>query len=253
MRHDALRADALPGSQREPMSQPVLLNNVEHRALRVRAGHGAALGDDVMCALTFPAEFRNVQSHYPIVFRRDQEGRFHPLVLFGLEEGRNLFLDGERWDATYVPLSMRRQPFMIGLAGEERTIHVDLRHPRVLEGDGEPLFEPSGVATEFLEQARSVLQALHDGILATPAFTDALVAHGLLESFVLDVELDDGSHNRLAGFHTIDEGRLQTLEGEALGRLARDGHLLPIYMLLASVSRFRDLIERTNRRRAAQR
>lgn len=235
------------------MSQPVLLNPVEHRTLRVRAGHGAALGDDVMYALTFPAEFRNVQSHYPIVFRRDPEERFHPLVLFGLEDGRNLFLEGERWDATYVPLSVRRHPFLIGLAGDERLIHVDLAHPRVRGGYGEPLFEETGVATEFLEQAKSVLQALHDGLIATPAFTDALVAHGLLESFVLDVELDDGSHNRLAGFHTIDEGRLQALEGAALEHLSRDGHLLPIYMVLASVSRFRDLIERTNRRRAAQR
>ena len=44
------------------MSQHVLLNNVEHRALRVHAGHGAALGDAVMRALTFPAEFRDVQA-----------------------------------------------------------------------------------------------------------------------------------------------------------------------------------------------
>ena len=35
--------------------------------------------------------------------------------------------------------------------------------------------------------------------------------------------------------------------------VARAGHLLPIYMVLASMSRFRDLIERTNRRRAAHR
>ena len=53
------------------MSQHVLLNNVEHRTLRVHAGHGAAFGDAVMRALTFPAEFRDVQAHYPIVFARD--------------------------------------------------------------------------------------------------------------------------------------------------------------------------------------
>jgi hypothetical protein len=92
---------------------------------------------------------------------------------------------------------------------------------------------------------------LHDGIATTPAFIDALLRHGLLESFVLDITLDDGSDNRLAGFHTIDEARLQALDGAALEHLARGGHLLPIYMVLASLSRFRDLIERMNRRRVA--
>ncbi|KRA53761.1 peptidase [Pseudoxanthomonas sp. Root65] len=233
------------------MSQHVLLNNVEHRTLRVHAGHGAALGDAVMRALTFPAEFRDVQAHYPIVFARDGEGRFVPLALFGLEDGDNLFLDGARWDATYVPLSIRRQPFLVGVSGEERLLHVDLEHPRVTTDGGETLFHDHGVATEYLERVKSVLLALHDGVMATPAFIDALLQHGLLESFVLDVKLDDGSHNRLAGFHTIDEARLQALPGAALERLAHEGYLLPIYMVLASMSRFRDLIERTNRRRAA--
>lgn len=249
-------AASRPGD-RESMSNNVLLNNVDHRHLRVDPRHGAAFGDDVMYAPTFPDEFRNVQAHYPIVFHRDASGGYHPLALFGLQEGANLFLvtgdDGERWDATHVPLSMQRQPFLIGMSGEERLVHVDLDHPRVRAGTGEALFQDPGIATEFLERARSVLLALHDGIVATPPFIEALLRHGLLESFVLDIQLDDGSLNRLAGFHTIDEARLQALDGAALERLARDGHLLPIYMVLASLSRFRDLIERTNRRRAAGR
>lgn len=233
------------------MSNNVLLNNVDHRDLRVRVGHGAALGDAVMFAPTFPEEFRSVQAHYPIVFQRNAAGGFHPLALFGLQEGSNLFLQGDRWDATYVPLSVQRQPFLIGASGEERLIHIDLDHPRVSSVEGEVLFRDYGGTTDFLEHVRSVLLALHDGIVATPAFIDALLRHGLLESFVLDIKLDDGSDNRLAGFHTIDEARLHALEGTALERLSRDGHLLPIYMVLASLSRFRDLIERMNQRRAA--
>lgn len=233
------------------MSNQVLLNNVDHRDLRIDTGHGAGLGDAVMCALTFPAEFRNAQAHYPVVFRRDASGGFQPLALFGFREGENLFLEGERWDATYIPLSVRRQPFLIGLSGEERQVHVDLDHPRARTGQGEPVFLDFGGNSAFLEEVKSVLAALHDGVLATPAFVKALLRHDLLESFVLDVQLDDGSHSRLAGFHTIDEARLQALDGAALERLSRDGHLLPAYMALASLSRFRDLIERMNRRRAA--
>ena len=235
------------------MSNHVLLNNVDHRDLRVQVGHSADFGDAVMFAPTFPQEFRNVQAHYPIVFQRNAAGGFHPLALFGLQEGSNLFLQGERWDATYIPLSVQRQPFLIGASGEERLIHVDLDHPRLSRVDGEALFRDYGGTTEFLEHMRSVLLALHDGIVATPTFIDALQRHELLESFVLDVRLDDGSENRLAGFHTVDEARLQALDGAALEHPARGGHLLPIYMVLASLSRFRDLIERMNQRRAAGR
>ncbi|WP_372016828.1 SapC family protein [Pseudoxanthomonas sp. 10H] len=235
------------------MSQHVLLNNADHRGLHVEAGHGAALGDDVMVALTFPAEFRDLQAHYPIVFHRDAAGGFQPLALLGLRQDENLFLQGDRWDAGYVPLSVQRQPFLIGVSGEERLVHIDLDHPRVRSGRGEALFHDHGGGTGYLERIRSVLLALHDGVLATPAFVEALQSHQLLESFVLDIRLDDGSDNRLAGFHTIDERRLQALDGAALEQLSREGHLLPIFMVLASLSRFRDLIERMNRRRAAGR
>lgn len=246
-------ASAPPGNRRHTMSNPVLLNHVEHRDLRVDARRGAAFGDDVMYAPAVPAEFRSLQAHYPIVFQRDAAGGFHPLALLGLRQGENLFLEGERWDATYIPLAIQRQPFLIGVSGEERMIHVDLDHPRVRAGTGEALFQGPGIASEFLERARTTLLMLHDGILATPAFVDALQRHQLLESFVLDIRLDDGSDNRLAGFHTIDEQRLHALDGAALEQLSRDGHLLPVYMVLASLSRFRDLIERMNRRRAAGR
>jgi hypothetical protein len=73
-----------------------------------------------------------------------------------------------------------------------------------------------------------------------------LQEHELLESFVLDVGLDDGSQNRLAGFHTINEDRLAALGGDAIARLHAAGHLHAIYMVIASLSNFRQLIERKN-------
>ena len=51
-----------------------LLNNIDHRDLRVLTRRGAAWGDDVMsCPLT-PDEFRQAQAHYPIVFQADGAG-----------------------------------------------------------------------------------------------------------------------------------------------------------------------------------
>src|SRR5690606_12130224 len=182
-------------------------------------------------------------------FRRDAAGAFAPVALLGFEEGHNLFLDGDRWDAAYVPLAIERSPFLIG-RGDEMTVHIDLDSPRVGREVGEPLFREQGGNSEYLDRVASVLLTLHNGLLRVPAFIDALQAHQLLESFVLDVELDDGSVHRLAGYHTINEDRLRALGAAALGELHAAGHLEPVFMAVASLSNLRDLIDRMNRSRA---
>jgi hypothetical protein len=229
------------------MTKPVLLNNVDHHALRVITQRGSRYGDDVMFAMTFPAEFRDLQAHYPIVFRKSADGvNFEPVALFGFQEGENLFVGPDNWDARYVPMSVTRQPFLIGVGNGELMVHVDLDSPRIGSTEGEALFRAHGGTTEFLEQMNSTLLTIHQGLLSTPAFIEALLVNELLESFVLDVELDDGSQGRLAGFYTINEERLAALGGDALARLHQAGHLQAIYMALASLSQFRALIERKN-------
>src|SRR3546814_11320409 len=96
-----------------------MLNNIDHRDLRVDTRRGARFGDQVMSSVTFPAEFRSVQAHYPIVFRATSDDGFQPIALFGFREGENLFLDGDRWDATCLPPAVAPQPFLIRTARTE--------------------------------------------------------------------------------------------------------------------------------------
>lgn len=229
------------------MADSVLLNNRDHKDLRIITARGADYGDDVMFALTFPAEFRSVQAHYPIVFRKAADGEFQPIALFGFQDKQNLFLGRNGWDATYVPLMIERQPFLIGIGEEQLMIHVDLDSPRISRTTGEAVFLEHDGTTEFLERMNSILLSIHQGLESTPAFIAALLEHELLESFVFDITLADGSLNRLAGFYTIHEDRLNALDGGALERLSKAGHLQAAYMAIASLSNFRELIERQNR------
>ena len=235
------------------MTRHVQLNTIDHAHLRIDTRRSVALGDDVAFAATFPAEFRDLQAYYPIVFRKDGHGTLSPVALLGFQEGHNLFLEGGQWDVAYLPLAIERQPFLIGRGGDELTVHLDLDSPRVGTQAGEALFREHGGSSEYLERITSVLLTLHNGLEHVPAFVDALLAHGLLESFVLDVELDDGSVNRLAGYYTINEERLRALEAVALGELHAAGHLEPAFMAVASLSHLRDLIGRMNKSRAVGR
>ena len=231
--------------------KPVQLDNNTHRDLRVVTTRGAAWGDDQMTSPVFVSEFRNVQAYYPIVFQPADNGPgMQPVALLGLRFGENLFLDAHGWDAAYVPLAFERGPFMIGRAGEQLMIHVDMDSPRIGRGEGEAAFLPHGATTEYLERVNTVLAAIHHGVETMPAFVAALLRHELLESFVLDIAADDGSQNRLAGFHTIHEERLARLDASAVAELHAAGHLAAIYMVLASISHMRDLVDRYNKRLA---
>lgn len=235
------------------MSKHSVLDNKTHLDLRVDTGSGPDLGDAVMACLTVPDEFRQVQAAFPILFRRDNvDGRFSALALFGFENGENLFLENGKWDAAYRPLALSVQPFLVGRNADGSAggqVHIDMDHPRISRsGKGVRVFDESGQATPYLEDIAEKLGLLDQGYRASEAFYASLRRHDLLEPFKLEVPLEDGSKHSLVGFHIIDEDRLRGLGGDALADLHRDGHLMPIFMAMASLSRLGDLVGRRNRR-----
>ena len=224
-----------------------MLTAEAHRELCVRRDRDVALGDGVMSCPTVPAEFRRVQVHYPILFRRNAErDAFTALALFGFQEGENLFLEGTTWDADYVPLAIDIQPFLIGGAEGARQVHVDLASPRI--GMGRRVFDDAGRPTSYLEMVAGQLGELDEGWRASGEFFAALRRYELLEPLTLEVTLNDGSVNRLVGFHVIDEARLSALDAAALGVLHEEGHLMPIFMAVASIGNLNALIARKNGR-----
>lgn len=238
------------------MSNHQILNSADHGELRVHTGAGSQYGDNVMACLATPAEFRQIQGYFPIVFRRDIEsGAFSALALFGFESGENLFLDGEDWAGGYRPLAFAIQPFLIGLpaeGGDTPQVHVDMAHPRIAAGGvGTRVFDEDGRPTPYLEAIAERLGDLDFAHRQGPAFFEALARYDLIEPFTLEVPLNDGSRHSLVGYHTINEGSLAQLEGEALGQLNSEGHLLPIFMAMASLSRFGELVARKNARIAS--
>jgi len=237
------------------MANHVLLNNVDHKDMRIITERSARFGDNVQCALTFSWEFRNVQACYPIVFSKDaRSGRFSALALFGFRERENLFLDDNGWHAPYIPMTVEAQPFLIGLQQPassgglepEPVLHIDMDNPRVNDKEGEPVFLPHGGISDYLDRINARLHTIHNGYAGDQLFMNMLAEHDLLESFVLDVELNDGTQNRLAGFHTINEDRLRALDGEVLASFNQKGFLLPVYMAIASLVNLRTLIDRRN-------
>lgn len=237
------------------MPNHVLLDNVSHKDLRIITTRSAQYGDNVASTGVFPTEFRRVQAEYPIVFRKNASaGHFDPVAMLGLADGENLFLEGDKWNARYIPLTIQRQPFLIGFQSqteggvpiEEAVVHIDMDSPRVSTSEGEAVFLEHGGVSPYLEHVSAVLKAINEGHKENKGFSDALVQNELLEPFTLEVELNNGSKFKLAGFHTIHEEKLSALDGDALASLHSQGFLEHIYMTMASIANFSALIQEKN-------
>lgn len=237
------------------MSRHVLLNSVDHKDIKINTSRAPELGDNVWYSVTFPSEFRSVQAHYPIFFQKDSNtGQFYAVALFGFQEQENLFLNDQDWQASYIPLTIRRQPFLIGqqtvredgVELHQRVIHLDVDSPRISGTSGEALFYPYGGNTPYLDEIADMLETIHHGLIDSKAFTDCLIDLQLLESFTLDITLDNGSKRQMIGFYTINEDNLATLSADTLAMLHEKGYLHAIYMALASQSNIRYLLQLKN-------
>ena len=237
------------------MTHHAILNNVDHHDLRIIRERSAELGDNVMCAQLMPQEFRDAQNDYPIFFHQNPDtGKFLPYAMFGLELDENLFLEGNSWNAAYIPFLVERGPFSIGVQQKSDddkglVITVDLDHPRISRTEGESLFLPQGGNSKYLERITYILRAINEGVAETDAFVADMLKYDLLKPFSLEVELNNGARYRLEGFHTINEETLVQLDGEVLAELSRKFFLPAAYMVVASLSNIRKLIEKKNRRR----
>ena len=234
------------------MANHALLDNITHKDLRIITDKSSRYTDATICAGVFPIELRQVQSEYPIIFRQRAESEhYEPVALFGLSKDENLFLSEAGWQAGYVPLSVEREPFLIGLQAaadgtEEAVMHVDMDSPRISESEGQAVFLEHGGSSPYLEHINSVLFSIHEGHQANTAFSEALMKYSLLEPFSVEITLNDKSRLALSGFQTVSEEGLKNLGEAELFDLHQAGYLENIYMALASMTNFRKLIAMKN-------
>jgi len=243
------------------MPNHVLLNSVEHKDTKIITKRSATYGDNIWYTPTFIQEFRSIQAHYPILLEKNADtDDFSIVAMFGFQPRENLFLSEQGWDASYIPVSVQRLPFLIGYQNTntdginkaQRVITLDMDSPRVSSDEGEDLFLEFGGNSEYLEKMANMLEALHQGLEDNKEFILALKSLDLLEPVTLDIELVDGSKNQMIGFHTVNEDKLKELGDDQIINLHKAGYLQAIYLIIASQSHFRDLVDKKNLQKIQQ-
>jgi hypothetical protein len=241
------------------MANPVLLNNVDHRDLRVRTGHSTEYGDAINMVRVFATEYEELQREYPILLRHHEEIGFHAVALLGLDPDENLFLGSAGWNGRYVPALLQRGPFSIGIAGRssngepqgEPMIHVDLDHPRISKTEGQPVFLPQGGNSPYLDHIAGVLRAIFAGVEIDKTIFRAFEEYGLIEPITLEIKLSETRQYNVSDCHTISQQRLMQLDGAALETLHRADYLRAAAWIASSLGNVGRLIDLKNAREAA--
>jgi len=233
--------------------KPVLLNRDKHRGRRIRPSASFAFARNANSVYLAGAEFPEACKEYAIVFTRQAGGKVAPVVVLGLRNRENLFVDGQgRWTAAYVPAFVRRYPFVLAeLPGEQMGVCIDEAFPGLNDTEGEPLFDDQGRNTPFLQNALDFLQRYQQEYLRTQAFCQRLEQAGLLVEMSARADLLDGRTFTVAGLMVVDEQKLHALPDEQVLALFRGGELHLLSMHLLSLSNLRRLVDRIGQGHAA--
>ena len=237
------------------MATHEILDNINHKNIRVITDFNKNFSETTNSALIFPTEIKDAQRDYPILFIKNPEtGQFQSVVLLGLVTDENLYINNG-WLASYVPAIINRGPFTIGFEEQEENgektkqakVAIDTDSPRVNKKKGEAIFLADGQASPYLNQINQYLKTLHDGAELNQKMFAAFLKNELIEPITLNIELNNGEKITLAGNYTINEEKLSKLTGEALNELHSTGFLRVAYFISNSLANIQRLIDLKNK------
>lgn len=238
------------------MAELTALNSQTHRDLRIDVGRAYLELGAASIVGVVPREFHRLMAHYPILFVKSEAGQLEPAVLLGFSQGENLFISASEWDAGYLPLHIRRQPFGLvqreadAAAGTPASLELglDLGSPYVQSLHGERLFGDDGQPAALLLNVNEIMKALVTGAREASAFVEKLTQLNLLEPVRIDIELIDARATKLEGFYWISSAVLKALPAAQFLELRDLDYLEWIYFQTASLVHVAGLVARKNKR-----
>lgn len=233
--------------------EPVVLDVVKHRHLKLVPLTDHSMSGAMHASFLAAAEFTAAARDFVIMFVRDEgagQSRVQPIVLLGVVPGENLFVDGARWDARYVPAFIRRYPFwttqLEGIA--DPVVMIDAWWRGFSETEGDPLYVGENQPAPRLAEAIEFITNFEIEAARTLEFCDRLAGLGLLREMTANVTLPDGKKLALEGLLTVDDTKLQALPDAQVIEMHRNGMLGLVHAHLLSLANMQALVERKAQR-----
>ncbi len=226
--------------------KPVLLNRETHKAKKIAPNQGFQFAAKANSLYVAGVEFMEACKEYPLVFTQVGQGKIVPVAILGLREGENLFVGRDhQWNATYVPVFVRRYPFVLAeLEGQQMGVCIDEACTGLNEQTGEALFDSQGKNTPFLQGALGFLNRYQVEYQRTEQFCKRLKELDLLIEMNAKADLLDGTRFMVNGLMVVDERKLLKLSDAQALQVFRTGELSWIYSHLVSLTNLNRLMDK---------
>lgn len=225
--------------------KPVVLNFEQHKDLRVQAGN-AQFADQSHLVPLVASEFPEACLEYPIAFSKNQDGQWLGLALTSLTPRTNAFVNAQgQWLARYVPVSVRRYPFILAESGKDQlSLAVDMAAPHV-GTTGQAVFDAKGQPSEFIRQLMPALADFQAQAKQTQTLLEQLDAAGLLKQSNIEVRQGQDRSAVVEGLWIVDEEKLRALSDDKALAWFKGGELTLIHAHMLSLRNLVSLLARS--------
>ena len=221
----------------------VPLDKEKHKNIKLAVSDKFEYAKETHLASASIREFAGLAANMPIVFIQDPTSqRYHVVAMLGIEQGQNLFLLGDRWAGSHVPMNIVRYPFDVRAEGERLSVYID-ENSSLIADEGIALFTEAGEATDYLKNRQQFLADLTNSEMLTQRFIKEVVDSELLDNIQVMVTHRDGKQRNITGMMAINEKKLTELSDEKIVQLHKSGFLGAMYATMMSLSQMNRLIE----------
>lgn len=224
-----------------------LLDNQKHANLRIDINKYNVPQNQVNAALVTVGELSTLSHEYPIfITKSPNTGQFQLTAMLGVASGENLFLNGDNWNATFIPLDIQRKPFHAVIQDDEGRIVIDTSDEQISKSKGERVFDAAGNATPYFESIKQIFSQLMGGSKRTANLLDKAVELNLLEPVSLNFEVK-GENKEITDMYAFNKKAISNLSGEALNICHQSGLLEVAHLVMSSAIHLDKLLRWANK------
>ena len=211
------------------------LSKSKHKELKIQPVKSFDFARNLTSVPLSYREILKASRYYPIVFSANEAPT--PLALLSVNKEGNAFIDSDgNWTASYIPLHIRRYPFILGQTDQEDSfvVCIDPEAPHFSTDQGEPLYTEEGEGTDMLNRATEYLKQFHQEMVTTQQMFQALDGKEIFREKRMTIGRGDKQEAAISGFKTVDTKVLNGLDNETLGTWVKQGIMGLVYAHLHS-------------------
>ncbi len=234
-----------------------LLNSQTHHNIKILQKKYNTEQNRINVVNVVISELKMLVHEYPIFMtKHPKTDQLQLVAILGFKLGENLYLDGDHWRATYLPLDIMRRPFQAFIPEQDSYgkghIAIDLSAEQVSTSEGTALFDEQGNKTAYMQRIEKTFSEIMLGSQQTQRLLQQADELGLVEGITLDIELPTQGKVSLNGLFAFNKSAVDKLTGNSLQETHQSGLLQVIHLVLSSSLHLQKLINWSTQNNTAE-